>query len=106
MTWNSIINVDEWNKDAIKAFEENKKKVDAGELEITMLIEADGVKQVLNAKGTVNVQVSVDNNISDDTKVLDIYPNNFDYVEICKIPSKVLPGRYEYLFKPRKDDKT
>lgn len=105
MTWNSIINVDEWNKKALKAFEESKKKVDTGDLDITILIESEGVKQVLNAKYTVNVQVGVDNNISDDTKVLDIYPNNFDYVEICRIPSKVLPGRYEYIFRPRKDDK-
>lgn len=105
MTWDSIINVDEFNKKVLEAFEESKKKVDNGDLDITILIESEGVKQILNAKDTVNVQVMVDNNISDDTKILDIYPNSFDYVEICKIPSKILPGRYEYLFKPRKDDK-
>jgi hypothetical protein len=104
MTWDSIINVDEWNKDAIKAFEENKKKVDAGELEITMLIETEGVKQVLAAKYTTIIEVGFYNRIPHDKNVvLDVYPNNFDYVEKYEAPSKFIPGGWDYLFRPRKD---
>lgn len=106
MTWESIgIDVSEENKKALKAFEENKKKVDAGELEITMLIETDGIKQVLVSKYTTIIEVGFYNRIPfDKNTVLEVYPNDFDYVEKYELgPSKFIPGGWDYIFRPRKD---
>lgn len=106
MTWESIgIDVNKENKKALKAFEENKKKVDSGELEITMLIETDGIKQVLAAKYTTIIEFGVYNRIPfDKNTVLEVYPNNFDYVEKYEVgPSKFIPGGWDYVFRPRRD---
>lgn len=102
MTWKSIgIDVDELNKKALQEFEECKKKVDNGELCITMLIQGpEDLKVVIKSDFERNLMVFKDRLPREPFPVLEVYPNKWDKVEVYECPSKYIPDGWEYLLIP------